>query len=1656
MPTIADIRKQHPGAYDDLTDQQLADKLHAKFYADMPVDTFYAKVGFRAPAAPAAQPAQAKKPGLLDGAPTKPLAQGGAMPYLDQLYRTFAGGAGDLADAATGLINNPLNAVLRATGVDYQFPTNTVGKAVPQPVGLVPQLTRGAIPYAVGEQAIVKGAAKAPSLIADAFKAKPIVGGIMAGAAVDAGVSGTQDQNLSNLINDLTGANLPTARVQGESAGVAALKDMAEGGVLGGAIETVAKFFTRGGRTLAQPGTPEAAAEEAAVEQAVADPAIRAQLEASGITPESTPRYQEFVARAEARRAAEAARAADPYGMVEPQTFRPAARPDGAPPPSEFANAGARVDQTIDYREKLRQDAADLQARTQLPPDDPNYIDPAALPTAGRAAPAPEQPLRVTQDGQAFDPTEGAQRGQDLRKPSNLPVPVERPTPRMSDAEIVRARASMDGGNTNPIPARDAMSAPEGRLPQTRADVAGQRDAEGAFTLADRQAERVAPGVRDTQTAGLPEGPKAERVLMDDNFPVRVVESHGNGRVTVQRYDPRTGELDADAVPYETRMAALSQREYTPEPRRAQDFGARDNPERMSPENPRTANEGVTREPTQTYRATENQVPDDGGPAFPNQKPGPMPGPDQPRGERARRAANEEELRQRYERARQDQQYSDFSQRAREGYKGREEPSSNTAGAPDADGRYATDDFGFVKSDKGGPIRFSDQKQAAKWVINVGHKTSPDQIFEIANGPKGGFTVRETGRSAGPGGGAPGGGAARAEGNSAEPPPGRAAAEADAGVREGEPPAQIADNATTTRNVQQEDVAPETTPRSEQAPAAKPEKAAASATDEVVAQVRSAPSTDPGVKAELAKLDDGTKGGPRMYSGLDPDLVKEELLKPAGRFLKKQLMDTVADARQVRADLAAQLSNFTPNGIVKAWQALRRLGAATWVANADTAHGVAKRYPNIPEAREFASLFGTNPGSGQKIGETFERAFEGRVLAIANRLQEVFGKVSNEAFETKVGDILAGRKRAVSTSPEGRAAAQLRDMLNKHLDYLRKAGVEVGFQRDYFPRWLDEDKVLANADAFTAKLSEGYRRWFDMSKADADAAAKAVLDRIAGVTDTSFALGSTASKHTKGRTLPPEADALLKDFYLTNPRDVLTRYFQQTSRLAEFTRRFGKNGEKALEMLNAMTRKGMSREDRWLMESTYMSSTGQLSGTRAGPIEGAASVIHAAGTIALLPRAVIQSLAEQLGIALRSHAPVKTSLRLLADTFKDIAGVGDHEAKEVGEALGILGDAMTDLVINSRMGGDNISVFQGKTMARFFRTTGLHQLTEYQRMTAVRVGQRMILNLLEDVHTPGSKVVASSKRILNELGIGDSEAKAIDAWIKANGGEVPVGKLWDDGEAPEAYRTALRRFVDESIQNPTAADRPIYANRPLVKMAYGITSFTFSFTRNVLFRTGREVGEAAFGKGYTLEDRMRLASPLLGLALLSAGQSIVSDTRDRVLNPDKYATRTEGEAGLTNLSRSGIFGTLDPFVNYGLSLKYKRDPSTLLTGPHLAFYAQKLVDMAAVVTPGLNSPNTNNAENNAAKAAYQAILAPAAATALSWMPGGSALRVAYGVGLQAATAPGTAQDFADKVAGEKTVKPKTGNKSVESSGLSLSTSSDTSDKKDGLGALSLN
>lgn len=482
--------------------------------------------------------------------------------------------------------------------------------------------------------------------------------------------------------------------------------------------------------------TPEAPPTPQEVDDFAGSPEMAAFLRANGVTDPTDPRIIQLQDRLAARRGAESDRA-------------------------RFDLQDAGGSKLSAFNKDQNRLAAERDGVTD------GDMVPSAASTAGRVPRQPiQEPIPVDSRGRADigDPAMRVATDKFGADQAGLPVTTEPQPTRMTPDEIARSRAKMEGGNPNTAEPPGRMVAGEGRLPQTPDQVQGQRQAAEAFTQAEAQRGRAGAAVRDTQPAARPQGDGQQTVVLDEGFPVQI-QARGMKRVgdreveiaVVQRVDPRTGELDPDATPYEVPVRQLKTSRYAKEPRQAQDFVQRaEGP--PPPERPRMSDQGIIREDMQTYRTTRqdentgfpgatNPGPEDGaGPQ------GRSPIPEQPpgRGPWRERPTREDEAIRDFEARQRDQETFDYRKRQGEGPRQGDSKTSSVAAAVDADGRFAVDDRGFVNSDKGGPIRFSDQKQAAKWVINEGHKKSPDQIFEIENHPSGkGFTVRERGRTEG-------------------------------------------------------------------------------------------------------------------------------------------------------------------------------------------------------------------------------------------------------------------------------------------------------------------------------------------------------------------------------------------------------------------------------------------------------------------------------------------------------------------------------------------------------------------------------------------------------------------------------------------------------------------------------------------------------------------------------------------------------------------------------------------------------------------------------------------------------------------------------------------------------------------------------------------
>lgn len=208
--TMTDIRKQFP-QYSDLSDQELADKIHAAFYSDMPPDQFYSKIGV--------------KPVSAAEDVTRSAVAGGVRGVAD-----IPGVVGNVAHAATGAGDWIAHHVINPAQVGLPPPPDWVrgivggANALPgtdQIIGALPGPVQDAANYKPQTEAgrlTEAGVEMAPSgaVLGGANRGSKILGsavrlGVVPGVLGEAAAEATPDPNykgLSRFAGNITGAGI--------------------------------------------------------------------------------------------------------------------------------------------------------------------------------------------------------------------------------------------------------------------------------------------------------------------------------------------------------------------------------------------------------------------------------------------------------------------------------------------------------------------------------------------------------------------------------------------------------------------------------------------------------------------------------------------------------------------------------------------------------------------------------------------------------------------------------------------------------------------------------------------------------------------------------------------------------------------------------------------------------------------------------------------------------------------------------------------------------------------------------------------------------------------------------------------------------------------------------------------------------------------------------------------------------------------------------------------------------------------------------------------------------------------------------------------------------------------------------------------------------
>lgn len=525
-----------------------------------------------------------------------------------------------------------------------------------------------------------------------------------------------------------------------------------------------------------------------------------------------------------------------------------------------------------------------------------------------------------------------------------------------------------------------------------------------------------------------------------------------------------------------------------------------------------------------------------------------------------------------------------------------------------------------------------------------------------------------------------------------------------------------------------------------------------------------------------------------------------------------------------------------------------------------------------------------------------------------------------------------------------------------------------------------------------------------------------------------FDAHSPNADYAKNRELPAEADKLLEDFYVNNPVEAIVAYLSQSAKRTEYARTFGPKGEKRKAIFEKIARDGVSREDQDALQRIVDIATGRERSTIPKSVQGALSFVHAAGTMVLLPRAVLSSLSESVTAGMRTN-DVRNSFRALSQLVSGALGsASGKERAELARAIGIVDDMLVGELAEARFGGTFGDVTRwDKYVATMFERTGLIALTRSQRTHLLGTAQAYFDNLAGHALGSDPKKAGHAAALLRELGVSDVEAfskqlRDMGRLPTVEGLDTPYGR---------DFSVASRRLIDQIIQNPTVMDRPQLANNPVGRVAYGIMSFSYAFYRNIVKRQAILFNETRKRTG-TLDATARMAIGFLPSAVaLYIGQTLVSTIREFLLNRERWDEEEEKGTLVDTMLKLGAtrtfsFAGFDPLIQAHTGLKYQRDLSNVMVGAAPGFFLQAIQSIAKMNVA--NSPKTNTAEFNAVKGVYQLAVAPALAFGLARLPGGPIVGPVLGGGIMAGTSPIAGKTAAEMVVGEKgsVTDPETG------------------------------
>jgi hypothetical protein len=314
-------------------------------------------------------------------------------------------------------------------------------------------------------------------------------------------------------------------------------------------------------------------------------------------------------------------------------------------------------------------------------------------------------------------------------------------------------------------------------------------------------------------------------------------------------------------------------------------------------------------------------------------------------------------------------------------------------------------------------------------------------------------------------------------------------------------------------------------------------------------------------------------------------------------------------------------------------------------------------------------------------------------------------------------------------------------------------------------------------------------------------------------------------------------------------------YISQAVKHAEYTRRFGENGQNLENLLQQAETQGATPMQRkatvnyvkasmgtygrhtaeWLHRWTGMAlPEHQFSPINAG-LNKAMGVAIVYQNLRYLALSTLTSLADVMGIAVRS-----SEMGSIVRATKAFMQRNKTNLNDLGEMLGIIEHSQVADALGWRYDGMHLTGKLRKFNDGFFRVIGLQAWTRTTRLMGLAAAEAFIVK-----HS--QRPNKHSQRWMNELNLTKDDVKL------RKDGSLRVFSHAERLRASEAevarddrIRSALVQWTDEAILRPNPSMRTLWGSDPHFQLFQYLKSFMYTFHERILKRVGHEAMEGNY------------------------------------------------------------------------------------------------------------------------------------------------------------------------------------------------------------------